>query len=144
MIKRITSIIFLLLANLIILAHAVVPHHHHQRLVCIEKEHCINDSNTDKNVTFEDNHIHDGNNNSADCVLNETIVVSTNQWKQEFKFKSNTSDPSGHNDFQNSSLNNGSETLYTVSSHFVSDHTFNFSYTNLVSASLGLRAPPVV
>jgi len=34
MLKKFTAIFFILCANVIFLAHAVIPHHHHENKVC--------------------------------------------------------------------------------------------------------------
>jgi len=41
MIKRKTALAFILIANIILLAHAVIPHHHHHNNeVCTESSTC--------------------------------------------------------------------------------------------------------
>jgi hypothetical protein len=40
MLKQFTSIVFLLLANIIMLAHDVIPHHHHDDNICFENHSC--------------------------------------------------------------------------------------------------------
>jgi hypothetical protein len=143
MIKRATAIVLMLLTNIVILVHAVVPHHHHQKQACHVKSHCLveideNGQNTNKNTRN-----HDGDNNSNHCVLNELLIVTSNKPKHEIKFINYTSDHPGNDDFQNSLLNNCPEAI-PISTHFVSVPSINNAYSSLVSASLGLRAPPVV
>jgi len=144
MIKRTTAIVFIILANILILAHAVVPHHHHNKQVCLINSHCINESFTDEHGANKDSHSHDGGNNSDDCVLKEPIVVLSNQWKTDFKFNNNTSDRSGLDDFHYNLLNSSTEFLISVLSSFIYERYTDSSYPSLISVSLGLRAPPVV
>ncbi len=40
MIKRIAAISFLVLANIVLLAVAVMPHHHHGEMMCFVSSHC--------------------------------------------------------------------------------------------------------
>ena len=87
MIKRTTAVAFLMLANFILLAHAVVPHHHHNKQVCLEKTHCIHDGFTDEHDNNRDSHSHDGENNHNDCVLKEPVGVLSNQWRSDSNSK---------------------------------------------------------
>jgi hypothetical protein len=144
MLKRTTAIIFIILANMLVLAHAVVPHHHHHKQVCFINSHCINDNIADEQNTNRDNHSHDGEKNSDDCILKAPVIVSTNQWKIDFKFNDKTSDQSGHFEFYNCQSNTRTEFVFPLFSRFAGSYFNNSSYSSLVSASLGLRAPPVV
>lgn len=40
MLRKITAILFLTFASMVMLAFAVVPHHHHQEYICFNEEHC--------------------------------------------------------------------------------------------------------
>jgi hypothetical protein len=72
MLKQFTSIVFLLLANTILLAHDVIPHHHHDDTeICFEHHQC------------EDIHSHDSETPSplskekeTCCQLAETLVFT--------------------------------------------------------------------
>ena len=143
MVKRATAIIFLSLANILLLAHAVVPHHHHNKQVCFTNSHCNHDDLTDEHGTNQGGHGHDGENNHDDCVLKEPVVVFSNQWKPEFKFN-NTTDRSNHDDFNYNLLISSTEFRSPVLSSCINKRAASSSYPSLVSASLGLRAPPVV
>ncbi|MBE0680032.1 MAG: hypothetical protein IH592_14820 [Bacteroidales bacterium] len=144
MIKRTTAIIFLMLANILLLAHAVVPHHHHNKEICFERAHCINDDLTDDHGTNRHGHSHDGENCHDNCVLKEPVLVFSNQWHNDFKLIKNTSGLSGLDDYQYNILNSRTEFLVQASSAIVPEHPDKCSYSSIVSASLGLRAPPVV
>lgn len=126
------------------LAHAVVPHHHHNKQVCLINTHCINDDITDEHGTTKKSHSHDGENNSEDCVLKEPVVLFSNQWKTDLKFNNNASDRSGLDDYHYNLLNSKTELLIPVFSSFIYERYTDSSYPYLISASLGLRAPPVV
>ncbi len=144
MIKRTTALFFILLANIVLLAHTVVPHHHHKEQVCIENEHCQNDSLAHKHNTPEHNHQHDGENSSESCALKQAVVVPANSLRHEFKCL-------GCDD-------NHSQLVYFQAILFVSEYIsfvpkiisiaqiplITSSHSNLVSTSSGLRAPPVV
>ncbi len=144
MIKRTTAIVFILLANILLLAHTVVPHHHHHKQVCLVNSHCKNDNKPDQHDTNRNNHSHDCENNSTNCILKDPIIVLTNQWKVDFRFIDKKADLTGHNENYNSQYNTITEFLFPVFLRLISNHFNNSSYSSLVSASLGLRAPPFV
>ncbi len=144
MIRKRTAIFFILLANIVLLVHAVVPHHHHQEQVCIENEHCQNDSLAHNHNTPEHNHEHDGENSSESCALKQAVVIPANSVRQEFKCL-------GYDD-NHSTFVNFHAILFSIEFiPFVQKVVSNkqiplitYSHSNFVSASLGLRAPPVV
>lgn len=144
MIKRTTAIVFILLANIILLAHAVVPHHHHHKQVCLVSSHCIHDEPESGQNTNRDNHSHDNDKNSDNCILKEPVIVLTNQWKGDFKFNNNASDQTSLDEFNDDSSNCRTDFIFHAFLHFGSNHFNNSAYSFLVSASLGLRAPPAV
>jgi hypothetical protein len=69
---RIAATLFLMLANLMWLAHAVVPHHHHDDHICF--------------VTLpnHENHGHNHHSDGSDgcCSLKQTIATQTNTDKR--------------------------------------------------------------
>lgn len=132
-----------MLANILLLAHAVVPHHHHNKQVCLENTHCFHDGFKDEHSTNRNNHSHDGQNSHDKCVLKEPVVVFSNQWKNDFKFHT-TTDRSGLDDFQCNIHNRRTVFLIPGSSAIVPEHFYKCSYSSVVSTSLGLRAPPAV
>ena len=144
MIKKRTAIFFILLANIILLAHAVIPHHYHQEQVCIVNEHCQNDSIAHNHNTSGHNHQHDGDNNSESCALKQAVGIPANSVRQEFKWRGCDDNhlefvhfqavlfSSEFTSFVPQIIQNAQIPLI-LSSHF-----------NFVSTSLGLRAPPIV
>lgn len=144
LVKRTKALIFIILANILILAHAVVPHHHHHKQVCLVNSHYINDNIPGEQNTNRENHNHDGEKNSDECILKEPVIVSTNQWRGNFKFSNILLDLNEHNEFYNGLSNARTEFLFPVFSRHVSIYFINSTYSSLVSSSLGLRAPPVV
>lgn len=143
MVKRTIVIVFFALANILLLAHSVVPHHHHNKQVCLENSHCIHHDLTDIHDKNRDSHSHDGDNNHDNCVLKDPVVILSNQWKIDFKFI-NTTDQSGFDDFHNNLLYSNTELRSPILLSFIFERFSHSSYPSLISASLGLRAPPVV
>jgi len=140
MTKRTTAFVFLLVANMILLAHAVIPHHHHQAQVCVERRHC-QANHTAQHITPKHHHHHEGKDSSTDCVLKQAVVLPANQIKQE-------------NDCLNSRIDSQdypytlfiSEDAAFISGNCVAESIQNISssYPYYINTSLGLRAPPSV
>lgn len=142
MIKRTASIFLILFANVVLLAFAVIPHHHHHHQICFVKSHCENDrDNKDSNG---DSHKHDCEGYSGGCILQEPVVVPSNQWKQEIKFVNWINDNSGNDDFQYPLASSLINVFIPVSYNITTVPLNICSYSFHVSSSLGLRAPPVV
>ncbi|MBW6502246.1 MAG: hypothetical protein K0B05_12710 [Bacteroidales bacterium] len=144
MIKRTTAFAFLMLAGLLLLAHAVIPHHHHDKQICFVTPHCLHDESADEHDKNQLGHSHDEENDPDDCVLKNPVVLYSNQWRTDYKFYNISSSLSAFDDSQYSLLNGRKEFPIPVLSPFVYEHFTNCSYSVLVAASLGLRAPPVV
>lgn len=141
MIKKLAAYSFIILANFVLLAHAVLPHHHHQSVVCVESSHCQNDNNAHTHNTPEDTHQHDGN-TSTHCILKQAVIVSSNQGKNETDLVFNAHYPSLHLHFNLPYT--GTEDIIPIFRiiAFVTDISFSFS--SYITTSLGLRAPPIV
>lgn len=80
--KRTAAVIFVLLANIALLAVAVIPHHHHLRQICIEEIHCNNDCCSNNNL---DTHEHDAGSKPDFCVLKQAVVIPANPYKPDYK-----------------------------------------------------------
>ena len=140
---RITANLFIMLAGILLVAHAVVPHHHHLKQICFERSHCIHDDLTHEHGTNPSSHSHDGENSHDDCVLKDPVVVLSNESKPDFRFIYETG-RSGLDGFHDNFLNNSIELLIPVLSSYVYERVTDSLYRSLLSASLGLRAPPAV
>ena len=138
MIKKTTAIFFILLANIIILAHAAFPHNHIHGLVNMF------DEQLHSNGVSHEHHNSDSNNgsgqNEADfCLLNQAVQAGRNETAINFQ------DYEEHiiNDFI---LRSGIEIIFP---HFfnIPPPFFEVSpslYSFLFKSGTGLRAPPVV
>jgi hypothetical protein len=131
--KKIFAISFLLFANLVFWAHAVIPHHHHGNVTCFEVSHCCNDA--DHN--HEADHNHDHSDTSLCRILQD--VVPTESSDQKFKVEVN--------DFHSLFLAVIPE-LISLDNHEVdivlllrSDFSQSL-YESLIVSGQGLRAPP--
>lgn len=141
MIKQITAYSFILIANMVLLAHAVIPHHHHQAVICIEQNHGDDDSLLHNHNVPDHDHQHDDNTNSTTCVLQQTFVVPALH-SNLFKCCCNYSDNQNLDFYILSKL--GLTELQPVSK-VVARFPLHSSYLiSFVTSTLGLRAPPIV
>lgn len=77
--KRTIAFIFILLANISLLAHAAIPHHHHTSVgICFHSTHCTDCKDTDKH-SHDANHQHDDGDAKEACMLNEMYARFDNK-----------------------------------------------------------------
>jgi hypothetical protein len=81
MFKKIIAYIFIFIANLVLLAHAVVPHHHHHHQICIQRTTCNeNDNNNNhSHKTSASDHEQSCNTDLTKCLLKQAFVVPSTQ-----------------------------------------------------------------
>ncbi len=141
LVKRIIAFIFLVIVNIILLAHAVFPHHHHNYQVCLLNSHCNDDSKAHKHNTDEHNHDHDGNNKTQNCLLKQAVIIPSNSLKDQVKC-TDYSRSNNNLQFILFYSETSSSTIYPVS---ISNRkpVFKSEYSFLINHSLGLRAPPI-
>ena len=142
MFKKVTAFSFILIANIIMLTHDVIPHHHHQKKVCLESEHCVNDAAPHNHEQAEHDHQNDSNNNPNACFLSEFVFVPSNN-----TYRLSNYQHYGDNHFKDFHFIHISEDtrisiLVTKVNIFLPD--LIPIYLSTVNASIGLRAPPVV
>ena len=147
MIKRTAAIFFILLANISLLAHAVIQHHHHSGIICNTSSHCQTDIDVQHPNKPEHNHKHGGNSGANYCTLNQEVELPRNVIKAFSSYKdkvrdNNTVDLFG--DVRFVFLRNAflppvffKTTVFTRFDSFFSSQVF-------LSSGLGLRAPPIV
>jgi len=144
MIKRISAISFVLLANIIILAHAVIPHHHHKSEVCFVNSHCQANDESHKHTAAGHDHEHDGNNFCQNCVLKTVVILPANHLRQEGKSFNCVDNRPEFDGFHAILFDSG------LIKHILPDFSntppplLSSSYSSLVRIGLGLRAPPLV
>jgi hypothetical protein len=154
MIKKITRVFFILLANIILLAHVVIPHHHHLNEICLEDsiieanvqnhyhnsgEHhiaCENHFKHHQKKSTEKNH----DQRSHFCPLIMVQAIIDDSSKIEIKSSSFVS----HFSNLNIALNNKTIEGDLFNSFVI----FNFpqleySYSRFAGSGMGLRGPPV-
>ena len=89
--KRAISIFFILLANIAILAHAVVPHHHHNKVFAAIVNVLDDDAQKALNHSHDSETHHHGS-NSEECAINETVVAAVFRLQKDNSFDSGSFD----------------------------------------------------
>ena len=144
MIRKQAALFFVLLAVIVIVAHAVVPHHHHKSQVCIETTHCKNHTTAHQHNTTDDNHQHDGENDTGFCILKQLVVLPSNQDKQECKWPHVSDNHFPFDGFQAVLLNFEFQLFDPPLSKNIGFPLTTPIHSVFVNSSLGLRAPPTV
>jgi hypothetical protein len=83
MIRKTSAFIFILLANSILLAHAVLPHHHHGQQVCLSLSNLHHTNNDSSTHPSDCTHEHDSESPVTNCILKQLVVVPAGQGRIE-------------------------------------------------------------
>jgi len=144
MIKRISVLFSILIANIVLLAGFTIPHHHHNNIICVESSHCQTDNRTNKHNPSKHKHEHNGKTNTDYCILNQHFIVTFNQVKQEYKYLDSPDNWLNYNQFN---ANISDQKLI----NFVPTYLYStqppllfYSYCYYLNNGQGLRAPPIV
>jgi hypothetical protein len=139
MLSKIVSISLLVIANLILLAHDVIPHHHHDDHVCYEHESCTTGHSHNPNKTDAP-----GNQDEACCSLADLLIIPANSRFDEISCSCCTaSHHSGNHNLALLLIAEYNNALLLLPLPFRKHpHKSNF-YLAFTSLSSGLRAPPV-
>ena len=139
MIRKTTAIFFILLANIIILAHDLVPHHHHDEVEAIEQFQTYS-TNSDK----EHHHNFPKHEHQQDdylFVIRQALVLSPNLGR----LLDSDDDFTGNNGLDNSFFNTPNFLIVYAPPDYkipIWDNPQNFITT--VTYTFGLRAPPAI
>ena len=137
-IKKVVSLSFLLIANMLILTHVLVPHHYHEDTGLCFVSHCRDSKEAHRHENNEPQNHHEENANPDIC----TIDVFSKTTDKNIKIAC-------HNDCMQtvflspvSSLNI-QDYIDSTKTSFLPCPCFPSCHIEYVSQSLGLRAPPV-
>lgn len=159
MMKRRISILMILLANMLILAHAVVPHHHHNKVFVAFVNILDHDAQDIFNHEHGHEHHHDGGSDhhnapahhhdgdGEDCLMSEAEAAAA--------LKIHTDDGESHSIAPLQDIDDGNFILLAAIGLYELSFTPIFSednirrrpyvacgHTDFVARSKGLRAPP--
>lgn len=139
--KKAIALLFLLLANISLLVHAVVPHHHHDDIaVCFATACCADNDEASQCHHDSGGHRHDGDTQPDGCALKEVYV--------RFENGRLFADSSPDYDSQYPVLyllpiNSVTEVTVSEKLPFRNKPYLLSYHTALVARSIGLRAPPM-
>jgi len=141
MIKRVSAILFIMLANIILLAHTVISHHHVKGIPSVVMLlHDHHDDHHDSTKHHDEGQDHDDNEGTERCILKLTFFSPSDSSKSdkciEHSDKSVTTEaiPSDY------------ERLSVAIQLFLSlspPPDLNIFYSVFVNQGCGLRAPPI-
>jgi len=137
--KRKIAFCFLLMANVLLLAHLIIPHHHHETSVCVDQAHCANDHLLANSHNFDPhNHQHDRNNGHSYCIVNVLVTAPDNHFRQ----LSIGSSTLLFNHFTSSLQGTATEPVFSGFFHWkLTNETPGNSFAHV--NCFGLRAPPL-
>jgi len=139
MFRKSLTVFFILLANIILLAHAVIPHHHHTSDICIVNN--VENAPHDNCTT----HNHEHEKKSDACALNQVLVIHS----QQIRYEINDIDFADNNqsifdDIQAGFVNDGMGDLYSINASNSKPPLLASTYSLFAGNSIGLRAPPSI
>jgi len=142
--KRIAAVVFVSLAGIMMLAHAVIPHHHHYSEICFQKSHCENEQSNENENNPAHHHENTGEDSHDGCALNAPVLLPAGLDNNECKCISFIYRQAGAMFFAAEILN--SDQKIFIPSKIQDDSSPGIIMSNklLVYSSSGLRAPPVV
>lgn len=139
--KKGTAIFFVVFANLIIMAHAIVPHHHHCHHQAFTLTDFLSTENCDHNYPLKNQHHDHKNADHQDfCLLDQVVSTPVNFTKQNY--------------YTNAFLDFDLSDLSAINSHTSYDYIppptlpkpqnpfHSQLYTCSSNSVSGLRAPP--
>ncbi|NOR87372.1 MAG: hypothetical protein GQ527_07170 [Bacteroidales bacterium] len=143
MLKKRIAVFFILLANIVLLAHVAVPHHHHDTKVCVESTHCEKDGDAHQHQTQEHQHQHDGQNTNHYCAFDQIYVLPSKQIKQESSSLLFDANPIFTTSIQAVLANQQLQIFLQIFPSDLFVPLIASSYSFSVKTFLGLRGPPM-
>jgi len=144
--KRILAAFFIVMANMVLFVHAVVPHHHHDSNLCFDAivaEQTLADECCDESCNSDAEHNqHDSDKASDDCMLSHIVALFNGDIKQNIRATISSHDLINHVSLF---ALEGNENSRISNPHFFIEIVFNDHipvYHSLASRAFGLRAPP--
>ena len=144
MIRNITALFFISMANIILLAHVLVPHHHHTLQVCVTSSDCQDHEQEHSPQFCHHNHQNDAE-DCEPCVFKQILVIPANGIKKESVLSASPDVDHDLSKVQFLLFYNLLVVPEIVSFTFSKTPVFTPSlYTTRISHHCGLRAPPIL
>ena len=142
MINKIAAYSLILLANITLLVHAVIPHHHHHEVVCIISSHCETDAENFQHSIDGHHHDQNGDNSAEYCALSKITAIKYNQVKHDYDCSHCQNNFTFFTDLTITNI--GLYGLCPTSFNKTQQPLFFSNYTSFSGASFSLRGPPIV
>jgi len=142
--KKTIKLLFLLLANMILLAHSIVPHHHHGEMETCFDTHC-HDCHEACYHEYHDNthqHEHEATSTSDKCCNIDNCYLPTEN-KINIACQIHTKCDCAQAYILISYTLNMQDFVDDTIIHFRQNPYVPIFYLDFISQSLGLRAPPL-
>ncbi|MBA4321596.1 MAG: hypothetical protein C0408_02140 [Odoribacter sp.] len=132
------AVFFLLFANILMLAHSIIPHHHHSGLVISSNAPCCNNSGNHK----INDHSHD-NGDDTYCALKQEILIPGRSIRSGADQQNENPEEPFFQDI-NIIILISRDPVYNSCCSSLDHHQYGLShYLFLLNNSRGLRAPPL-
>lgn len=141
MYKRRIAFTFLLLANLILLAHTAIPHHHHQNLLCFEREHCSDDGLPHEHGPQDQDHQHDNDPFGNLCLLADDFISASSNSANRTGICINIGGHPEYNLYLSYFFGNKAISSPPVTEIALAPHFYPL-YSSISYAAFGSRPPP--
>lgn len=139
--KRGTSFIFVLLANIILLAHAIIPHHHHKTEETIVCSGTQSEGIVHKHSSNTSEHEHHRGRDYDCCLLKQVEVIPSNTFRQVCKCKDYNDNSPQFCEYQ-VILPENNTGIHALESEKNPGPLIQFTYSQIVNNAIGLRGPP--
>lgn len=143
MFKRATALFFILIASIVLLAHAVIPHHDYQNKICLTGYECETKGDLQNPLVPEPKHKDDSEKPTEHCVLADLLIISSDEKTQDFKASFFIENPSTAKIFHVSYLERDFSSNLIPLSGSTFEPLIVSAYSLCSSAIFGLRAPPI-
>lgn len=142
--KKNIALLFILSANLIFLAHVLVPHHHHNNEVFVVNDECESQCHSEEHAAAEHNHEQEENGNTDYCSLNKVFVVTQEQINKDLELLKTTNIDLLSNICLAVLFADFSITPFLNKNLYRNPPLLQNKYIHFASSCKGLRAPPIV
>ena len=140
--NRVAATIFLILANLVLFVHAVIPHHHHESELCFDAFNKTEQTTDNCCESDETKHHHDSDKDEDGCFLTHIIALNYGEVKQGIRVDF-VSAGFNTNNFAMAILSDRNSAISSPD-YFIEiiSHDRRPNYFSLACRASGLRAPP--
>jgi hypothetical protein len=142
MFKRSTGLLIMLIANILLVSHSILPHQHDGGFVSLDAENHTGLSMPAETRTDDCDHKHNGQNAHQECLLQQAYLLSGSSSRFYFTLDEQANDLIGFLPI----IVNPYPPVYATAFDkvSVSPPLLNSHYTFLVNRIFGLRAPPSI